>query len=269
MFPVPRTLALSFVVVLAASGWGHADVTAGLAALDEGKVPEAAKQFQAAWDAGDADGAFYLGRLFELGVGIEADLTRAAQLYAVGAESGSARAKNRYGLMFIEGRPVLKDFERGTKLVCEAAAAGDANGQFNCGVSHADGLGVPVDPAKAQDWWRKAADQGQIAATNYLARDLLAQAAPDKAAALALFEKTGAQGNPMGLFETAKLLAEDPKADQVKAYAFANLAAARFHPEAAALRDRIEAGLDATQIAEAQKLSRDWKVVPAAQAADQ
>lgn len=255
-------LAVSLAAFLAMTLTAHADTAAGLKSLDDGNVPDAAKQFQAAWDAGDADGAFYLGRLFELGVGTQVDMQRAAQLYAVGSAAGSAKAKNRFGLMHINGEVVLKDFEKGTQLVCEAAEAGDANAQFNCGVSYADGLGVTVDKTKAREWWQRAADQDQVAAINFLGRALLEQEQPDAAAALIQFERTAAMGNPMGFYEAAQLYATAPAGvtvDLVKAYAYANLAAARLHPQAAALRDKLEGDLTPEQITAAQTMSRDWK----------
>ena len=54
-----------------------ADVSDGLAALDAGDIASAASRFQDGFAAGDADGAFYLGRLFEFGLGTDADITRA------------------------------------------------------------------------------------------------------------------------------------------------------------------------------------------------
>lgn len=238
-------------------------VSEGLKALDAGQIPEAAKEFQAGFDAGDADGAFYLGRLFELGLGTKPDLARAAQLYAVAADKGSAKAENRYGLMFLQGQPVLKDFAKGTDLVCKAAAAGDANGQFNCGVSYNKGLGVAVDVAKARSWWDKAAAQDNIAAINFLGQSYATGDQPDLAKALGLFERTAAFGNPMGLFGAAKIYANEkgPHFDKVKAYAWANLAAARFDPEAAAFRDQLEQGMSAADIASAQKMSAAWVAV--------
>ena len=78
------------------------------------------------------------------------------------------------------------------------------------------------------------------------------------------FQKTASAGNPLGLFEIAKSYEQGSgiAADPVKAYAYANLAAARGLTEAATLRDRIAATLVAADIAEAQAMARDWKPVP-------
>ena len=42
----------------------------------------------------------------------------------------------------------------------EPAVAGDADAQFNLGQAYKLGRGVPVDPALAESWFRKAALQG-------------------------------------------------------------------------------------------------------------
>ncbi|MEJ2022121.1 MAG: tetratricopeptide repeat protein [Maritimibacter sp.] len=108
-----------------------ADVTAGLTALDAGDAQTAASEFQASYEAGDGDGAFYLGRLFELGVGTDKDLNRAANLYAAGAERGSVQAMNRLGLMYLEGTTLLRDYAAAKDQFCKAADLGDQNGQLN------------------------------------------------------------------------------------------------------------------------------------------
>ncbi len=96
------------------------------------------------------------------------------------------------------------------------------------------GKGVPQDFAEAIKWYRKAADQG----------DALAQ--------LLLGEMyTHGQGAPQ---------------DFMAAHVWCNLAAARFSASAKKLRDdavecrsRIASKLTPAQIAEAQRLARDWK----------
>ena len=268
-----QSLVLSFCFAGMAQT-AFADSKAGLAELDAGNYEAAAKEFQASFDAGDGDGAFYLGRMFEMGVGTTINLPKAVALFEAAASKGSALGTNRLGLMYLDGQSVIRDFEKGTQLVCKAADMGEQNAQFNCGAMLSDGKGVTKDRAKALEYWQLASDQGQIAASN-----LLAQAyktgdgiEADAAHAFELFSATAEQGNAMGLYEVALAyetgLGAEP--DPVKAYSYANIAAARQHPDAPALRDKIEATLTAEQIAEGQKLARDWiKATEEAQAATQ
>lgn len=239
-----------------------ADIPTGVTALEKGDVETAAKEFQNSFDTGDADGAFYLGRMFELGLGTNPDISQASELYKVAAAKDSALAQNRLGLMYFDGQTVIRDYAKGAELICKAADAGEANAQFNCGAAYGDGKGVDKDPAKAMEYWQKASDQGHIAATNFLG---LAYkngdgVAVDAAKSFQLFMVTAEQGNPMGLFEAAVALDTGlgTEADKLKAYTYANIAAARAHPEAPDLRDRIEAQLTSDEVNQAQKAAREW-----------
>ena len=152
-------LILAFSVCLSSSAFG--DVSEGVALLEAGDVSGAADAFAAAYDGGDGEGAFYLGRLFELGLGTDQDETRAANLYAAGAERGSVRAQLRLGLMYHEGRVLLRDYVEGTRLICEAAEAGNAEAQLNCGLAYQAGRGVVADAAQAVGYWGAGRRTGQ------------------------------------------------------------------------------------------------------------
>jgi len=253
---------LSAAFVSGAANMAMADISEGLGALNSGDIPAAAAAFQTAFEAGEGDGAFYLGRLFELGLGTEADLDRAAQLYAAGVSRDSAPAMNRLGLMYLEGTTVLRNFSRAAELICKGAELGDANAQFNCGTLYQDGKGVDANIETAMEWWGKASEQGNIAANNYIGLAWLngTGVEADAAQALPYFEQTAAAGNAMGLYEAARIYAdaEGPATDLVKSYAWANLAAVRAHPQAASLRDALEAQLSADEIVAGQELAASW-----------
>ncbi|MDO5528153.1 MAG: tetratricopeptide repeat protein [Paracoccus sp. (in: a-proteobacteria)] len=231
------------------------DIEAGLDALVRGDAELASSEFQSAFEGGDADGAFYLGRMLELGMGAMSDPAQAAAIYAIAVEQGSTLAANRLGLMYLEGQGVIRDYRRGAELLCDAADEGDAAAQFNCGVVHADGKGVAQDDEKALEYWRLSSEQGNIGATNLIAIRLKES---DPEAAFALFQQTAAQGNAIGLYEMAVAYETGNaiSADLVEAYGYANLAASQSHPEAAALRDRLEAEMSAEQVAQGQERTR-------------
>lgn len=50
------------------------------------------------------------------------------------------------------------------KALTEAAEAGDAKAQFDLAVAYDEGIGVPVDDAKAVEWYTKAAEHGHARA---------------------------------------------------------------------------------------------------------
>lgn len=247
-----------------------ADVTRGIAALEAGDVQGSVQEFQAAFEAGDGDGAFYIGRLFEVGLGTEQDMRRATELYAVAVSENSALAQNRLGLMHLNGEFVLQDYKRAAELICAAAEQDDANSQFNCGLLYSEGKGVEIDAERAFELWSAASDAGHVAAINYVAlalRDGNGVEA-DPAKAVEQFSVTGAAGNPMGLHELAKAYATGAgvDADPVMAHGYANLAAVRGLDEARILRDELALQMDAEQLEAAQTFAREWQSTPIEQA---
>ena len=94
------------------------------------------------------------------------------------------------------------------------------------GESYAEGKGVPQDYAEAVKWFRKAAEQGSATAQYSLGWCY-------------------AEGEGV------------PK-DDVLAYMWLNLAAASGNEDAKTSRETVSKRMTAEQIAEAQKLSREW-----------
>ena len=244
-----------------------ADVAEGIGFLETGDVASAAAEFQAAYEGGDGDGAFYLGRMFEIGAGTDADPGRAANLYAAGVERGSVLAMNRLGVLYQEGTVLLRDYAEASRLFCQAAEAGDANGQFNCGLAQFNGQGTERNVEQAIANWEAAAEQDNIAAQNFLGQlwlngDEASAIAADADKARGYFQKTAEAGNALGLYQMAALegapnAAGEP-ANPVEAYKFASLAAVRGLAEAGVLRDQLEAAMTPEQVLEAQAAAKDW-----------
>jgi TPR repeat protein len=91
---------------------------------------------------------------------------------------------------------------------------------------YANGRGVPEDDAEAVRWWRLAAEQGYAAAQNNLG----------------------------DMYENGQGVPED----HVPAYMWYNLAAAQGSEIAQSNKDLLEQRMTREQIAEAQRLSREW-----------
>lgn len=105
------------------------------------------------------------------------------------------------------------------------AEHGDASAQYNFGVMYARGEGVPKDDVEAVTWVRKAAEQGLTEAQSTLG--------------VMYAQSTGV-----------------PK-DYATAYMWVNLAAAR-HDKAKKYLDVLEREATADQVAEGQKMAREW-----------
>lgn len=240
------------------------DIKIGIAALNKNDFALAAREFATAFDKGEADGAFYLGRMYETGMGAPVNVAQAIEIYRAGIEKGSASSLNRLGVMHLEGIGVLQDYAEGAKLVCQAADTGETNAQFNCGTLYLDGKGVKADPSKAVSYFQKAAAGNHIAARNFLGLSYLSGKGvnANEAKAVEQFEKTAAQGNLLGMVQLGKYYAdEDEKGhrDLELSHMYFNLAASNGHPDAALSRDQVQTLMTNEQIEAAQKKARDWK----------
>ncbi|WP_235227299.1 tetratricopeptide repeat protein [Octadecabacter dasysiphoniae] len=244
-----------------------ADVSEGVALLEDGDVAAAASSFAQAYEDGDAEGAFYLARLFELGLGTEPDPQRAANLYAAAAELGSQRGQLRLGLMYHEGRVLLRDYVEGTRLICEAADAGLAEAQLNCGLSYQAGRGVDAAPARAREYWELSAAQGNIAALNVLGQSALSDGDVD--IAQTRFETAAEAGNPVAMLSLAEILDAQEAPDLIGAYAWSSLAVVRGLNEAAAFRDGLEARMTSADVLAGQAQARAWTESKLADIADE
>jgi len=119
------------------------------------------------------------------------------------------------------------DYATALRIFRQLAEQGHAKAQFNLGYMYNKSQGVPQDYAVAVRWFRKAADQG----------DAWAQV-------------------KLGLvYEEGQGVTQD----YVQARMWFNLSAAKGNYIARESRDRLAKQMTPTQIAEAQKLAREWK----------
>ena len=125
---------------------------------------------------------------------------------------------------------VRGDYATALRLMRPFADQGLAAAQNNLGLMYYSGQGVPQDYAEAMKWYRLAADQGNAPAQNDLG---------------ALFFM--GQGVPQ---------------DFVLAHMWFDLSATQGDQDATENRDLAERRMTPEQIAEAQKLAREWKPKP-------
>jgi len=165
------------------------------------------------------------------------DYATALRLLRPLAEKGNAEAQCQLGLMYFDGEGVPKDATEGTKWVLRAAEQGHEGAQWYAGGSYMRGRGVPEDPVEAAKWYRRSADQGYAIGQAELA--------------------------------TCYLMGLGVPRDNVQAYMWFQLASTRFsaseqHRVQIAIdnRDYAAASMTPEQIAEAQRLAREWKPKP-------
>ena len=134
--------------------------------------------------------------------------------------------------MYADGQGVPQDDVEAVRWFRLAADQGDADAQGNLGFMYADGRGVAQDDVEAVRWYRLAADQGDANGQYGLG-------------------KTYADGRG-GLAQ-----------DDVTAYMWYTLACDREpelidNEEVSGLRESLQERMSSEQIAEAQRLAREW-----------
>ena len=173
----------------------------------------------------------------------------AAPVWAGFEEGLAAYARGYYTTTVKEWRPL--------------AEQGDPTAQHHLAWLYLIGRGVPQDDEEAVRWFRKAAEQGDSdAQTNlgslYLLGDRVPQDYPE---ALKWFRAAAAHGHPVAQTKLG-IMYEDGHGvpqDRVQAHMWFSLAAAEGSELADAFRDALAKQMTRAQIAEAQKLTREWK----------
>ena len=146
------------------------------------------------------------------------------------ADQGDATAQSLLGEMYALGQGVPQNDAEAVKWWRKAAGQGDASAQYNLGSMYDKGQGVPQDYAAALSWYRMAADQGDA----------------------------DAQFNLAAMYDKGQGVSQD----YINAHMWFDLAAAQGDLDAMEQRSLVEKRMTKSQLAEALKLSREWKPKP-------
>lgn len=148
----------------------------GRVGLDTGgDEPEIFSNIKTAKDAGLLDGTYYLGYLYEKGIGTKRRAKKAYRLYQKTAESDSEAiedqyaihaARTRLGILYMEGIGVDADRSAAREQFETAADDGYAMAQYYLGIMYEMGYGMPIDYARALDYFELAAQQDYAPALN-------------------------------------------------------------------------------------------------------
>jgi hypothetical protein len=141
-------------------------------------------------------------------------------------EPGDAKAQRELAIRYYRGDGVPKDAALAAVWLLKAAEQGDPESQTLLAAMYTLGDGVPKDAPKAVEWYRKAAEQGFAAAQ------------------LGLGAKY-AQGNGVAR-------------NLVDAHKWTNLAAASGNLQARDRLEELEEAMTREELAEAEKLAREW-----------
>lgn len=163
-----------------------------------------------------------------------------------------------------------EDYEKAYEWNKYLAEKGDTEAQYNLGLLYEKGMGVPQDDIEAVKWYWKAADQGDALAQHRLGiRYANPQGIPkNDVLAAKWFRKAADQGLPQSQYNLGIMYhyGRGVPQDNVMAYMWYDIAVSRFpaseseyREKAVRSRDAVASKMTPVQIAEAQRLARDWK----------
>ena len=162
------------------------------------------------------------------------DYATAFRLMKPLAEKGDAKAQHNLGVMYDYGRSVPQDYTKALKWYRMAAEHGIPEAQHNLGLMYYQGQGVPQNYAEAAKWYRRAAEQGMA----------------DSQVNLGIMYYQG----------------QGVSRDYVLAHMWLDLAASQYPAsvrenlnDAVHYKDIVNSLMTPAQIAEAQRLARQWK----------
>lgn len=199
-----------------------------LAAYARGDYATALELFRPLAEHGEPVAAYNLGVMYDGGQGVEKDASEALRWYRKAADLGYADAQYNLGCIYEHGENgVPQNYAEAMKWYLRAAKQGDVQSQVNLGAMYYSGRGTVQDYRIAATWFQKAANKGD------------AKAEMDVGIMYAV-----GTGLPQ---------------DNIRAYMWLNLSAAQGNKTASEDRDITAKKMTPEQLAEAQKLTREWK----------
>jgi TPR repeat protein len=155
------------------------------------------------------------------------------------------------------------EYEADVKQLHKSAEAGDASAQYRLGLLYEEGAGVPQNYGHAKEWFEKSAKQGHAGAQANLGTLYLQGRGAPQSSQMAFFwlSQAAEQGNVLAFAKLGWMYEQGRGVlqDFVQAHKWYNLAAVQGEPRAAEARDALTKQMTPAQIAEAQKLAREWK----------
>lgn len=153
-------------------------------------------------------------------------------------------------------------YEATMEKVRNSAEGGDASAQNTLGLLYYEGKGVPQDYRKAKQWFDKAVEQEHTGAqVNLGTLYLRGEGAPESSQmALYWFSRAARQKDALAFAKLGLMYAQGRGVLQsfIEAHKWYNLSAAHGELRSVEARDALAKQMTPAQIAEAQRLAREW-----------
>jgi len=260
------------------------------AAIGKGDYASALKLLMTLVDQDNTQAERLLGIMYIKGLGVPQDYTMGMRWMRVAANKGLAEAENDVALLYQRGWGVERNDAEAIKWYRRAADHGMVTSQVNLADAYVIGRVVPQNLDEALKWYRIAADQGSPYAENVvgITYERGFHVTQDDAEAFRYFRRAANKiydrpGNtwihsPQYNFAAMYASGRGTAQDYVKALMWFTLAAAFGDTKAPAefgvellgtskltapeQRDKLIPLMTSAQIAEAEKLAREWQPHP-------
>ena len=156
--PMPATSIPIVLLLSVLAGCGASDDP--IALFHEGHYAEALPLFTRQADAGDLTATNYVGIHYYLGLGVQRDLSKAAQWFQAAALGENANAQRNLGVMYLRGYGVEKDYSRAYGWFYHAYLGGNRHAEKYLGFT-----GDLVTPNRSMQARKRVADRIKAAAT--------------------------------------------------------------------------------------------------------
>ena len=213
----------------------------------------------------DATAQFNLGEMYQYGQGVPQDYKEAEKWYRLAAEQGNLDAQIRLAFGYYFGEGIPRDHEEAAKWYRLAADQGDETGQFWLGFICEMATVSPRTtrtPRSGIVWrrnretqWRNGASAGCMSEAKVSPQDYKE--------ALKWYRRAAEQGHEDAQYRLGIMYeaGQGVPQDYIQAHTWFNLAGARLPGEVDGVKNRhiVAAKMTPDQIAEAQRLAREWK----------
>ncbi|MBR5648666.1 tetratricopeptide repeat protein [Pseudobutyrivibrio sp.] len=144
---------------------------------DDSQLSQIVELLTVAQQAGDLDGGYYLGYIYENGIGVAKDYKKAYDYYNRVIKSTSTALNDRdsinlsniaIGLMYINGYGVGEDTDVALEHFTTASENSSPKASYYIGQMYENGIGVDKDYEKAMEYYLKAADFDYAPALNQI-----------------------------------------------------------------------------------------------------
>jgi TPR repeat protein len=129
-------------------------------AFQTGDNQVALKLFGELANKNNPNAEYWLGHIYEIGLGIPRDVTKAIGLYKKAAEQNIVAAEARLGELYLNGDLVTPDFSQAKSYLERAAYHADPRSAMLLGEMYRAGIGTAVDQKQAYAWSEVAALEG-------------------------------------------------------------------------------------------------------------